>query len=104
MSKNSSIPASECQTMTDVRAGVDALDQQLVELIVQRFTYMQAAARIKQSRDIVRDEARKAEVLQNVRKLAEEAGLPEGLTDHLWEKLIESSIAYEFEEWDKRSA
>ena len=104
MSKDSSIPAAECQTMTDVRAGVDALDQQLVELIVQRFTYMQAAARIKQSREIVRDEVRKAEVLQNVRKLAEDAGLPDGLTDQIWEMLIESSIAYELEQWDKRSA
>jgi isochorismate pyruvate lyase len=104
MSKNSSIPAAECQTMVDVRAGVDALDQRLVELIAKRFGYMDAAARIKQSRDIVRDEARKAEVLQNVRKLADEAGLPEGLTDQIWEKLIESSIAYELEQWDKRSA
>ena len=104
MSKDSIIPAAECQTMTDVRAGVDALDQQLVALIAQRFTYMQAAARIKQSREIVRDEARKAQVLQNVRKLADEAGLPEGLTDQIWEKLIESSIAFELEQWDERSA
>ncbi len=101
MSKDSSIPAVECLTMADVRAGVDALDQQLVELIAQRFGYMDAAARMKQSRDIVRDEARKAEVLKNVGKLAEEAGLPEGLTDQLWETLIESSIAYELEQWDK---
>ena len=104
MSKDSSIPAAECQTMTDVRAGVDALDQSLVALIAERFEYMDAAARIKQSREIVRDEVRKAEVLQNVRKLAEDAGLPDGLTDQIWEMLIESSIAYELEQWDKRSA
>ena len=104
MSKDSSIPAAECQTMTDVRAGVDALDRSLVALIAQRFTYMQAAARIKQSREIVRDEVRKAEVLQNVRKLAEDAGLPDGLTDQIWEMLIESSIAFELEQWDERSA
>ena len=104
MRKDSSIPAAECQTMTDVRAGVDALDQSLVALIAERFEYMDAAARIKQSREIVRDEVRKAEVLQNVRKLAEDAGLPDGLTDQIWEMLIESSIAYELEQWDKRSA
>ena len=104
MSNDSIIPAAECQTMTEVRAGVDALDQNLVALIAERFEYMDAAARIKQSREIVRDEVRKAEVLQNVRKLAEDAGLPDGLTDQIWEMLIESSIAYELEQWDKRSA
>ena len=45
----------DCQTMTDVRAGVDALDRELVALLATRFGYMRAAARIKPSRDAVRD-------------------------------------------------
>ena len=86
--------------MPEVRAGVDAMDRMLVELLVTRFTYMDAAARIKETRDSVRDEGRKAEVLENVRKLAEQSGLPTGLTDQLWETLVETSIAFEFDEWD----
>ncbi len=52
-----------CQTMIEVRAGVDALDRELVALLATRFGHMRAAARIKPSRDAVRDEARKASVI-----------------------------------------
>src|SRR3990167_5067944 len=56
----------ECETMIDVRAGVDQVDRELVALLVRRVGYMDAAARIKSDRSSVRDEARKAEVLDNV--------------------------------------
>ena len=52
-----------CETMADVRTGVDALDRELMRLIAIRFGYMRAAARIKPERGHVRDEARKAEVI-----------------------------------------
>ena len=53
--------------MKEVRAGVDALDRELVALLAQRFAYMDAAARIKPERGHVRDEARKAAVIANAR-------------------------------------
>ena len=46
--------------MTQVRAGVDRLDREIVALLAERFRYMEAAARIKPDRNEVRDEARKA--------------------------------------------
>lgn len=88
--------------MAEVRVGVDAMDRALVELLARRFGYMDAAARIKQERSAVRDEARKAEVKANAARLAAELGLPEGLSDEIWEALIEASIAYELAEWDGR--
>ena len=57
---------------------------------------MDAAARIKLSRDDVRDEARKAEVIERVRRYARDAGIPEELIARLYDMLIEGSIAYEF--------
>ncbi|MBV9528627.1 chorismate mutase, partial [Sphingomonas sp.] len=66
----------DCTTMTEVRAGVDAVDRELVRLLGRRFGYMDAAARIKPTRDTVRDEARKAQVLDNVRQAAATAGVP----------------------------
>ena len=36
-----------CTTMTEVRAGVDDVDRQVVALLKRRFGYMDAAARIK---------------------------------------------------------
>ena len=94
------IAADLCQTMGEVRAGVDALDRELMLLLARRFGYMQAAARIKADRDMVRDEARKAEVIANVRAEAVGLGLPEELVAGLWERLVEASIAYELDTFD----
>ncbi len=90
----------DCQTMIDVRAGVDATDAELVALLVRRFGYMRAAARIKPDRTAVRDEARKAQVIANVRIHAATAGLPPERLSAVWEELVEQSIAYELDIWD----
>ena len=37
----------QCETMIEVRVGVDQVDRELVALLVRRFGYMDAAARIK---------------------------------------------------------
>ena len=67
-----------CTTMAEVRAGVDAVDRALVALLARRFGYMDAAARIKPERGQVRDEARKAQVIANVRAHAREGGHSRG--------------------------
>ena len=99
------IPATspnDCQTMAQVRAGVDALDRELVALLARRFAYMRAAARIKPERAMVRDEARKAAVITAARAEAQRLGAPAERIAALWEALVESSIAYELEQWDAK--
>lgn len=90
-----------CTTMAEVRAGVDALDRELVALLATRFGYMRAAARIKQSREAVRDEERKASVIAAAVAAAEAEGIPGDVVGDIWERLVEGSIAYEFGEWDR---
>ena len=63
---------------------------------------MAAAARIKPTRSAVRDEARKAQVVANVRADAEARGLPGDAIADLWDRLVEASIAYEMELFDRR--
>lgn len=89
--------------MAEVRAGVDALDADLVRLLARRFAYMRAAARIKDDRGAVRDEARKAEVIANAAALAGELGIPADLVADLWDRLVEGSIAYELDAWDREA-
>ncbi|WP_313801926.1 chorismate mutase [Sphingobium sp.] len=91
-------------TMAEVRAGVDELDRQLVALLDQRFAHMRAAARIKPDRGHVRDEPRKAEVVENVRAEAQRLGAPADVIAGLWEQLVEASIAYEMVEFDRLRA
>jgi isochorismate pyruvate lyase len=94
------IAAETCRTMSQVRAGVDEIDREIVRLIAERFRYMDAAARIKPARVAVRDERRKAEVLGNVAAHAREAGAPPPAIAELYERLVEASIAYEFDRFN----
>lgn len=93
---------ADCTNMAEVRAGVDALDAELVTLLACRFGYMDAAARIKATRTAVRDEVRKAEVVANVRRHAAAAGLPADRIAVVWDALVEQSIAHEYDEWDAK--
>jgi len=98
----------DCRTMTDVREGVDTLDRELVQLLVRRQGYMDAAARIKPNRDAVYDADRIEDVVTKVLTEARAQGLSADIAEPVWRKLIERCIAHEFEEWDatreKRSA
>lgn len=99
---NDTIDPDACTTMTEVRAGVDAVDRDLIALLTRRFGYMDAAARIKPERGAVRDEGRKAQVIDNARAHARAAGIPDGPVGEIWDRLVEASIAYEFEAFDRR--
>jgi isochorismate pyruvate lyase len=80
---------ADCTDMAEVRAGVDDVDG-----------YMDAAARIKQDRETVRDEVRKAQVISNARKAALDLRIPQDVIADMWETLVEGSIAYEYGRWD----
>jgi isochorismate pyruvate lyase len=92
---------ADCQTMIDVRQGVDAIDRALVTLLVERQGYMEAAARIKQDRDAVYDAARIEQVIERVTAAAKTAGLSVEIAEPVWRKLVERCIAHEFVEWDR---
>jgi isochorismate pyruvate lyase len=94
----------DCTTMAEVRAGVDDTDRKIIALLARRFAYMDAAARIKPDRNVVRDEERKAQVITKVRDCASEHGLDPELFERLYDELIEACIAYEFEEFDRLRA
>lgn len=98
------VSPADCTTMTQVRAGVDAVDRALVALLVERFGYMDAAARIKPNRNAVRDEARKTQVIANVRAAAMAGGIPAEEIGAIWDRLVEASIAHEFDAYDARVA
>lgn len=94
------VKPADCRNMAEVRHGIDRLDEQIVALIGERFRYMDAAARIKPDRAAVRDEVRKAEVIGNARRNAAGEGVPVQLIEALYDRLVEGSIAYEFERFD----
>ncbi|ARS29019.1 chorismate mutase [Sphingomonas sp. KC8] len=96
------LSAAACTTMAEVRAAIDALDERIVTLLGERMRYMDAAARIKPTRGAVRDEPRKAQVIENAAAVAERVGFPVELVRALYEQLVEGSIAYELDRFDAR--
>ena len=98
--KNMLLPPEKCMTMADVRAAIDELDHDIVTLLAERMRYIDAAARIKTSRETVRDEARKSEVIDKVAEAARQHGLPVDLARALYDQLVEYSIAHELARFD----
>ena len=90
-----------CQSMAEVRHGVDALDRALVTLLAERQRYMDAAARIKPDRSVVHDDARIEDVVTKVLAAAAPAGLSPAIAEPVWRTLIDRCIAHEFETFDR---
>ena len=97
-------PPESCATMAEVRHGVDALDRALVVLLAERQRYMEAAARIKPSRDVVHDDWRIEDVVTKVLAAARREGLSAEIAEPVWRILIARCIAHEFETWDRTRA
>ena len=88
-----------CRTMEDVRRAVDALDDQLVPLLVTRGGYMTEAARIKRTQSAVRDEARIDAIVRRVRKEAAAHGGDADLIESVYRAMMEAYIAFEEREF-----
>lgn len=87
--------------MAEVRAEIDALDRAIVALLADRLHYIDEAARIKQSRDQVRDEARIADVLNKVEAEARRLRIDGDVVAAAYRTLIEASIRRELSEFDR---
>ena len=92
--------SATAQTMADVRFEIDRLDRALVKLLEERQSFMDAAARIKGTRNIVHDRARIEDVVAKVLKEARAQGLSPAIAEPVWRTLIDRCIAYEFEAFD----
>ena len=91
-----------CANMAEVRAEIDALDREIVALLADRLHYIDEAARIKQSRDQVRDEARIADVLMKVEAEARKLNSDREVVTSAYRALVEASITHELKEFDRR--
>ena len=89
---------AECASLADVRAEIDRLDNALVDLIGERFGYVERAWQIKLG---LNQEAsvpwRNQQVIDKVRARAGERGVPPGLVEALWRQMIGWFIQYEEE-------
>jgi isochorismate pyruvate lyase len=89
--------AKDCANMEEVRAEIDRIDAALVDLIGERFTFVDRAWQLKQSPAEARVPWRIQQVIDRVRARAAEKGIPPELAEALWRQMIGWFIQYEEE-------
>jgi isochorismate pyruvate lyase len=95
--------AEDCADMEQVRAEIDRIDIALVDLIGERFNYVDRAWQLKQSPPEARVPWRIQQVINRVRARAVEKELPPELTEALWRQMIGWFVQYEEEKLSQQS-
>lgn len=83
--------------MNDVREQIDRIDLELVDLISQRFGYVDRAWQLKEGPGDAYVPWRIQQVIDKVKVRATEKGLPPQLTEALWRQMIGWFVQYEEE-------
>jgi isochorismate pyruvate lyase len=89
--------ASECRDMSEVRLEIDRIDIALVDLIAERFAYVDRAWQLKADPAEAVVPWRIQQVIDRVRRRAEERRLPPELAEALWRQMIGWFVQYEEE-------
>ncbi len=85
----------ECESMQDVRRAIDYLDEQLLDLLAKRISYIERAADIKTSIETIRDDERIESIIAKRKSQAAEHGYSEEFIESTFRQLIEYSVAHE---------
>ena len=97
-SNGPAIPPEQCISMDEVRREIDRIDERMVELLAERFAYVDRAWQIKMgTRESATVPWRIQQVIDKVKAKAEEQGLPPELVEALWRQMIGWFIQYEEE-------
>jgi isochorismate pyruvate lyase len=87
-------------SLAEVRANIDRLDQAILPLLAERTRYVQDAARFKADSFQVGAPARVEAVINNIRNMAAQHGMPESVAEAAYRALITASIAHEQQHFD----
>lgn len=95
---------AECKDMDDVRVEIDRLDSALVDLIGERFGYVERAWQVKlEQSGAAYVPWRIEQVIERVRARASERGVPPDLCEALWRQMIGWFVQYEEEKLNKQN-
>ena len=93
------VPPETCQSMAELRMQIDAIDVEIITLLVTRSRYIDRAVDLKRVEKLpARTKDRVIEVLGKVSATATDKGLDPDLARRLWTELIEWSIQREIRE------
>jgi isochorismate pyruvate lyase len=90
-------PPQDCENMEQVRAEIDRLDAAILDLVAERFGYVDRAWQLKTRKEEATVPWRIQQVIDRVRSRATEKGLPPELAEAMWRQMIGWFIQYEEE-------
>jgi isochorismate pyruvate lyase len=92
----------DCSSMDQVRVEIDRIDSALVDLVAERFGYVERAWQLKSTPAEATVPWRIQQVIDRVRAKAESRGVPPELAEALWRQMIGWFIQYEEEKLSAR--
>lgn len=92
---------NECLNMQHIRAEIDAIDRQIINVFSKRFEYVKAASKFKTSETSVKAPERFKSMLQQRRIWAEE-GLNPDVIGKLYQDLVNYFIEEELKHWQAK--
>ena len=95
---------NKCNSLEEVRAKVDELDDKLVELISQRSHYIKQAATFKNSIDEIKADERIEFIKQKVRHKAIQLEVSPNMISELFTIMIDEMVETEIAEFRNKDA
>jgi len=96
--------AADCENMDQLRVEIDRVDDALLDLVAERFSYVDRAWQLKKNTHEATVPWRIRQVIDRVEARAKEKGLPPELAVALWRQMIGWFIQYEEEKLAKRGS
>ena len=85
-------------SLNALRAEIDAIDDQIVDLLAQRQQLVERAAAFKRNANEVRGADRRRLLMERLRLRAADAGLEPQIVDAVWTAMIDAFVALELAE------
>jgi len=89
----------KCKSLEEARAEIDKLDNDIVELIAQRNSYIKQIAHFKTSIDEIKSDDRIDFIISNARAKAISLGLSPNLINDLYITMIDNMVESEVAEF-----
>ncbi len=93
----------QCNSLEEVRQEIDTLDDQIVELIGARNSYIKQAAKFKNTVDEVKAPERINEIMSKVRHKALTLGMSPNLLEEIYTIMIDEMVESEIAEFRNSS-
>ncbi|MBB4660164.1 chorismate mutase [Parvularcula dongshanensis] len=97
-----SVAPQDCPSMDEVRVEIDRIDDALVDLLVERWGYVDRAWQLKKRPEDATVPWRIQQVIDRVRERCDGTDMPPALAEALWRQIIGWGIQHEQEKLSSR--